>query len=217
MAMALATAARCASTSMDPAGIYGNVARPVVTKLGTSDIEACETTPVVLPTGRPDVNATGTVEELHRFKCVHGIVKGDGSPITEVSWSNTDPELRPYGSPASSTLAYAPSSARRRRTAPLRLDRCALRYLRFTNLHTGAQSPPFGFDHILGCAFYEDETKTMFVFATNRTNTPGQVSVFYSTDGLLTWTQRLVIDAVLAKLKMIFNTSVHRGKGGKQK
>ena len=99
MAMALATAARFTTTSMDPAGIYGNVARPVVTKLGTSDIEACETTPVVLPTGRPDVNATGTVEELHRFECVHGIVEGDGSPITEVSWSNTDPELRPYASP----------------------------------------------------------------------------------------------------------------------
>jgi hypothetical protein len=35
--------------------------------------------------------------------------------------------------------------------------------------------------------------------------------------GLLTWTQKIVVDAVLAKLKMIFNTSVHRGKGGKQK
>jgi hypothetical protein len=99
MVLASGAAAQFRSPAADPmsptGGIYGNVARPVVTKLGTSDIEACETTPVVLPTGRPDVNHTGTVEELHRFECVHGVVKGDGSPITEASWSNIDPDLRP--------------------------------------------------------------------------------------------------------------------------
>jgi hypothetical protein len=76
--------------------------------------------------------------------------------------------------------------------------------------------------HILGSAFYEAETGTMYAFATNRTNAdgsgnPGIVSVFSSVDGMLTWAQRVVVDAVLAKLKFIFNTSVHRGKGGAQK
>ena len=118
MVLAVVAAARV-GTSLDPAGIYGNVARPVVTKLGTSDIEACETTPVVLPTGRPDINATGTVEELHRFECVHGIVQGDGSPITEVSWSNIDPELRPC---APRLQLPRLRSARSRRTALRHLD-----------------------------------------------------------------------------------------------
>ena len=86
---------QCPGNMAPAGGIYGNHVRPVVTKLGTSDIEACETTPVVLPTGRPDVNGSGKVDELHRFECVHGVVKGDGSPITEASWSNVDPLLRP--------------------------------------------------------------------------------------------------------------------------
>ena len=71
--------------------IYGNVDRPILEKLGTVDIEACEGTPIVLPTGINDAGKVDTnVEELWRFESVHGLLNGEGY----ANWSNIDPEKR---------------------------------------------------------------------------------------------------------------------------
>jgi len=100
--------------------------------------------------------------------------------------------------------------------------------LRFKNLHTGEAifrvdsadlgSEVLGADHILGSAYFEPASKTVYAFATNRSGelpngNAGAVSVFYSSDGMKTWkSKKMIVDAIRDKLKDIFNTSVHKGK-----
>ena len=79
-------------------------------------------------------------------------------------------------------------------------------------------SSPFGQQHCLGCAFYDEPRRTLWAFATDKGPTgdqPGVVVAHWSQDGMKTWQSRVTsINATALKLKAVWNTSVHKGKKG---
>jgi hypothetical protein len=96
-------------------------------------------------------------------------------------------------------------------------DQHGTSYFRFVDVATGEVTPAFGTNHALGCAVYDDATKTVYAFGTTADSSGGgsAVDVFWSTDGMQTWQTKQAIDFGTLK-KLVFNTSVSKGKlGGK--
>ena len=100
--------------------------------------------------------------------------------------------------------------------------------LRFVHMLSGTKTPSFGAGHALGCALAEDGgahagvyafgTKREFGVVDSGGAAPGQIiSVFHSTDGMITWQTKTAVDFSKEKSpsrskRVVFNTSVGRGK-----
>lgn len=102
-------------------------------------------------------------------------------------------------------------------------------YFRFVDVATGDLTPPFAFNHSLGCAMVVgdeggDDTarsssasSVVYVYGTTADSSGGggAVDVFWSSDNMQTWKSKQAVDFG-SQGKHVFNTSVEKGKlGGK--
>lgn len=86
-------------------------------------------------------------------------------------------------------------------------------YLRLVDVASGSATVPFGLNHGLGCAVYDEATSTVYAYATSADSSSGgnSVVVFWSIDGMKTWQNKTAIDFAKRK-KKVYNTSVDKGK-----
>jgi hypothetical protein len=92
-------------------------------------------------------------------------------------------------------------------------------YFRFVNMGSeqGHVTPPFAFENELGCAYHEEGSQRVWAFGTFKgesTNGPGEITAFWSDDGMQTWDSKVVLVGNRTKLKTVWNTSVHKGPNG---
>ena len=92
-------------------------------------------------------------------------------------------------------------------------------YFRFVQMdvEAGAITQPFAWRNELGCAYTEEGSSRVWAFGTYKgesTNEPGEITAFWSDDGMRSWESKVVLVGNATALKTVWNTSVHRGPDG---